>query len=203
MSRRACSIWREMRRSSAAALSKATEVVNLQVIVQQTLQRFSVSAAVSVVGARHQQCEIFLFALVACEVRMNALGKVAEKRLEAWRQVDLFRFVGFSEGGIVCFLRLLSRLLCSTPGGIRIIEIDLTLSDACFQLVELCIENSNHSQIAAFKRLELHANFGKFRFTLRQRSTHSRQLLAFVEQCIVVRGSLENNFGWHCGQLLV
>jgi hypothetical protein len=128
---------------------------------------------------------------------VDALGNVAEKRLEAGRWVEVFGFVGIAKCGIMGLLRALTGFFGSAASGVGVIEIDFALGNACFDIVELRVENPNLAKVAAFKRLELNANFGKLRFTLRQRGADRGKLLALVKQAVSVATLLENDFAWH------
>jgi hypothetical protein len=170
---------------------------DFKVIVKQTLQRFGVAAAIGVIGASHQQSKVPLLAVVAREVGVDALGNVAEKRLEAGRRVKLFGFVGIAECGIMGFLRTLAGFLSSAASRVGVVEIDFALGDPCFEIVELRVEDSNLAKVAPLKGLELDADFGKLRFALRQRGADDGKLLALLAQAVGVRSSLEDDFAWH------
>jgi hypothetical protein len=181
--------------------------VDLAVIVQQTLQRFGIAAAVRLIGAGHQQREVPLLGVVAREVGMNALGHIAEERFEARRWVELLGFASLAECGIVSLLRALTRLFGMATGGVGVVEVDFPLGDARFQIVKLSIENADLPKITAFEGFQLGADLGKLGFALGEHSANGDKLLALVEERGGVRGLLENDFGWHAasheGELLV
>src|ERR1700684_2080891 len=64
--------------------------VDLEMVVEQLLQSLGVTAAIRLVGARHQQREVLLFCLVTGKVRVNALCNLAKQRLETRRRIKLF-----------------------------------------------------------------------------------------------------------------
>jgi hypothetical protein len=171
--------------------------VNFAVIVKETLQGFGVAAAVGLIGAGHQQSEMLLLGVVAREVWMDALGDVAEEGLEAGRWVELFGFVSIAECGIMGLLRTLTGFLGSAAGGVGIVEVDFALGDARFEVVELGVEDADLTKVTAFEGLELGADLGKLRFALGERCANGGKLLALVEEGVVVRGLLEDDFGWH------
>jgi hypothetical protein len=171
--------------------------VDFAVIVKKTLQSFGVTATVGLIGAGHQQGEVLLLIVVAGEVGMDALGDVAEEGLEAGRWVELFGFAGIAECGIVSFPRAMASLLGAAASGVGVVEVNFALGDACFQLVELSVEDADLAEVTAFEGLELGADLGKLRFALCERGANGGKLLALVEQGVVVRGLLEDDFGWH------
>jgi hypothetical protein len=171
--------------------------VDLPVIVKETLQSFRVTAVVSLVGAGHQQSEVLLLGLVAREVGVNALGDLAKKGLEGGRWIELFGFVGIAECGIMCLLRSLAGILSSAAGGVGVVEVDFTLGDACFHVIEFCVEDADLAEVTPFKGLELGAELGKFRFAFREPRANGSKLLALVEEVDIVRGLLKDDFGWH------
>jgi hypothetical protein len=89
--------------------------VDLAMIVKQTLQALGVAAAVGLIGACHQQGEVFLLCVIASEVGVNALSDIAEESFEAGRWIELFGLVRLAECGIMSLLRALTRL----PGSRR------------------------------------------------------------------------------------
>jgi hypothetical protein len=171
--------------------------VDFAVIIKETLQSLRVSATVSLIGACHQQGEVLLLGIVAREVGVDALGDVAEEGLEAGRRVELFGFVGIAKCSVMGLLRALARLFSSAAGGVGVVQVDLTLGDARFELVERGIEDADLAEVTAFESLELGADLGNLRFALGERSANGGQLLALVEEGDGVRGLLENDFGWH------
>jgi hypothetical protein len=171
--------------------------VNFAVIVKETLQGFGVAAAVGLIGAGHQQGEVFLLGIVACEVGVDALGDVAEEGLEAGGWVELFGFVGIAKCGIMGFLRTLTGFLGSAAGGIGAVEVDFAPGDARFEVVEFGVEDADLTKVTAFEGLELGADLGKLRFTLGEHIADGGKLLALVEESGGVRDSLEDDFGWH------
>jgi hypothetical protein len=171
--------------------------INLAMIVQQTLQRLSITTAVSLIGTSHQQRKVPLLVVIARKVRMYALSHVAEEGLQARRRIKLLSLASLAERGIMGLLRLPAGLLGSTPRRAGVIKGDLALSNPRLQLIELSIENAHLAKIPSFKSLKLRPNLGKFRFALSQRSANASKLLTPVEQCSVVRSLLEDDFGWH------
>ena len=119
-------------------------------IVKQTLQHFSVAAAVGLVGARHQQGKVLLLGVIPREVRMNALGNLAEQRLEAGRRVKLFGFARRAERADLGLLRALASLRSPAPCRVGVVEVDLPLRDARLQVVELGIQNADLAQVTPF-----------------------------------------------------
>ncbi len=168
--------------------------VDLVVIVKQPLQRLGIAAAISLVRASHQQREVLQLGVVACEVRVDALGDVAEQGLEAGRRVKLFGFVGLTECSIVGLLCLPASLFGAAASGVRIIEVDLAFSDARFEIVKLGIENPDLAEITAFECLQLRANLRKLGLTLGKRSANRSKLLALVDERGGVRALLKDNF---------
>ena len=171
--------------------------INLAMIVKQTLQGFGVAATVGLIGAGHQQSEVLLFRVIAREVGVDALGNIAEEGLEARRWVELFSFMGIAECGIMGLLRALARLLSSAPGRVRVVEGDFALGDARFQIVEFGIKDTDLAKITTFEGLQLSADLGKLGLALGERRANSGKLLALVEEGLVVRSLLENDFCWH------
>jgi hypothetical protein len=171
--------------------------VDFAVIVKQTLQGFGVATAVRLIGASHQQGEVLLLGVVAREVGVDALGDIAEECLEAGRWVELFGFAGIAKCGIVGFLRALTGFFGSAPGGVGVVEIDFALGDARFKVVEFGVEDADLAEVSTFEGLELRSDLGKLGFALGEHRTDAGKLLAFVEEDGVVRGLLENDFGWH------
>jgi hypothetical protein len=171
--------------------------VDLAMIVKKTLQSFGVSTTVGLIGAGHQQREVLLFDVVACEVGMDTLGDIAEEGLEAGRRVELFGFVGVTERSIVRLLRALTSLLGVATGRVGVVQVNLALGDARFEIIELRVEDADLAEIAALKGLELGAELGKLRFALREHGANAGKLLALVEEGGGIRRLLENDFGWH------
>ncbi len=171
--------------------------VDFAVIVKQTLQGLGVATAVGLIGASHQQSEVLLLGVVAREVGVNALGDVAEEGLEAGRRVELFGIVSLAECGIMSLLRALAAFLSAAAGGVGAVEVDFAFGDARFEIVELSVEYANLAKVTAFEGLELSADLGKLRFALGKRGANGGKLLALIEEGCVVRGLLENDFGWH------
>ena len=171
--------------------------IDFSMIVKQTLQAFGVAAAIGLIGARHQQSEMLLLGVITREVGVDALGDLAEECLEAGRWVELLGFAGFAECGIMGLLRALAGLLGSAPGGLGVVEVDFPLSDAGFDLIEFGVEDADLADITSFEGLELCADLGELGFAFSERRTDSGKLLAFVDEGGVVRGLLEDDFGWH------
>ncbi|WP_433983956.1 hypothetical protein RBB78_00665 [Tunturiibacter empetritectus] len=140
---------------------------------------------------------MFLLRVVAREVGMDALGDVAEESLKAGRWVELFGFTSITECGIVGLLRALAGLLGSATGGVGVVEIDLALGDARFEVVEFGVENADLAEVTTFKGLELGSDLSKLGFALGKHRADSSKLLALVEERGVVRSLLEDDFGWH------
>ena len=138
-----------------------------------------------------------MLSVVARKVGVDALGDVAEESLEAGRWVELFGFAGLAECGIMGLLRTLAGFLGSTAGGVGVVEVDFALGDARFEVVEFGVEDADLAKVTAFEGLELGADLGKLRFALGERSANGDKLLALVEEGCVVRGLLEDDFGWH------
>ncbi len=171
--------------------------IDLAVIVEQTLEGFGVAAGVGLIGAGHQEGEVLLLGVVAGEVWVDALGDLAEEGLEAGWRVELFGFAGLAECGIVGLLCALPGLFRPAAGGVGVVEVDFALGDARFEVVELGVEDANLTDVTAFEGLELGADLGEFGFALGKRGADDGKLLALVEERVVVRGSLEDDFGWH------
>jgi hypothetical protein len=171
--------------------------VDLAVIVKETLQGFNVAAAVGLIGTGHQQSEVLLLGVVACEVGVYTLGDVAEEGLEAGRRIELFGFVGLTECGVVGFLSALAGLLGSPAGGLGVVQVDFARGNARFEVVELGIEDADLAEVTAFEGLQLGAEVGKFRFALGEHRADGSKLLTLIEEGCVVRGLLEDNFSWH------
>jgi hypothetical protein len=171
--------------------------VDLAVIVEEALQGFHVTAVVSLIGAGHQQRKVLLLRRVACEVGMHALSDFAKESLEAGRRLELFSLAGIAECGIMSLLRALAGILSPAAGGVGFVEVDFALGDARFKIVEFSVKDADLAQVTSFKGLELSAKLGKLRFALSQPRANGGQLLALVEQIEIVRGLLEDDFGWH------
>ncbi len=181
--------------------------VDFAMIVKQTLQGLGVATTVGLIGAGHQQSEVLLFCIVAREIGMNAFCDVAEEGFEARRWIELFSFMGFAECGIVGLLRLPTSLLGTTACGVGVVESDLAFGDTRFQIVEFGVENTDLAEITTFEGLKLGSDLCDLGFALGERRANHGKLLALVEESLVVRGLLENNFGWHAasreGEVLV
>ena len=136
--------------------------MDLAMIVQQTLESFGVAAFIGLYGTGHEQREMLLLDGVASEVRVDALGEVAEEGLDAGRWIELLSFLGgIGKCGIMAFLRALTGLLRALTGGVRVVKVDFTLDDACFELIELGVEDANLAEVAAFEGLELGTELGE------------------------------------------
>jgi len=170
---------------------------DLAVILKETLQDFYVAAAIRLIGAGHQQCEVLLLGLGAREVRVNALRKLAKEGLEDGRWIELFGFAGIAECGVMGLLCALAGILSSAAGSVGVIEINFALGDARFEFVELSVKDANLAEVTPFKGFKLGAELGKLRFALRQPRANRSELLALVEEIDTVRGLLEDDFGWH------
>lgn len=173
------------------------EGIDLTVIVEQALQGFSIATAVGLIGTGHQQGEVLLLGVIACEVRVDALGDVTEEGLQTGWRIELFRLAGLPKCGIVSLLRTLTSLLGAMACGVGVVESDFALSDACFKLIKFSVEDANLAKIPAFKALELSAKLGKLGFAFGKRGADSGKLLTLVEESGGVRGLLENDFDWH------
>jgi hypothetical protein len=171
--------------------------VDLAVIVQEALQGFCVSAIVGLIGAGHQQGEVLLLGCVSREVRMDALGDLTKEALKARGWVELFGFAGITECRIMGLLCALAGILSSAARGVGVVEVDFALRDARFEIVELSVEDTDLVEITSFKGLEFGAELGKLRFAFRKLRSNGSKLLALVEDVEIVRGLLEDDFGWH------
>jgi hypothetical protein len=191
---------RDAEKLSSSAFARNGRV-DLAMIVKQTLQRFGIAAAVGPIGASHQQREVLLLGIVAREVRVYALGDIAKERLEAGRRIELFGFASLAERGIMGLLRALAGLLGTAARRVRVVQVDLALSNTSFQVIELGIQDANLAKITAFKSLKLSADLRKLRLALSERRANGGKSLALVEQRSVVRGLLEDDFGWHAASL--
>ncbi len=110
---------------------------------------------------------MLLLGIVACEVRMDTLGDVAEEGLEAGRRVELLsasRASPYAASWVSC--ACWRGFFGSAAGGVGVVEVDFAFGDARFEIVELGIENTDLTEITAFKGLELGADLGKLRFAL-------------------------------------
>ena len=94
-------------------------------------------------------------------------------------------------------LRLAAGLLGADAGGVGVVEVDFALGDAGFDVVELGVEDADLAEVTAFEGLELGAELGELGFALGERGADGGELLALVEEGEVVRGLLEDDFGWH------
>jgi hypothetical protein len=171
--------------------------VDLAVIIQQGLQSFDVAAAVGLIGAGHQQGEMFLLGVVARKIRMDAFGDVTEEGLERGWWVKLFGCMGIAECCVVRFLRSLAGFLCSLAGGFGVVEINLAFGDASLEFIEFRVENTDLTEITTFESLELGADLGELRLALDEQGANSGKLLALVEEVRGVRGWLKSDFDWH------
>jgi len=175
--------------------------VDFAVIIKQTLQGFCIAAAVGLICASHQQSEVLLLRVIACEVGVNALSDITKESFEAGWWIELFGLTRLAECGIVGLLRALAGLLCSAPGGVGVVEVDFALSDACFEIVEFCVKDADLPKVTAFKSFELGSDLGKLGFALGEHRSDAGKLLALVEERVVVRSLLEDDFGWHSASL--
>jgi hypothetical protein len=171
--------------------------INLQMIIQQALQRLRVAAAIRLIGPCHQQREVPLLVIIARKVRVYALGDIAKERLEARRRIELCSFIGLPERSIMGLLRALASLLGPAACRVGVIKVDLALCNARLQLIKLRIQHADLPKVTAFKSLQLRTNLRKLRFALGKRRANGGKLLALVEQSGLVRALLEDNFGWH------
>jgi hypothetical protein len=171
--------------------------IDFTVIIEKTLQGFSIAAFVSLIGASHQQGEMLLLGFVACEVGVDAPGDVAEESLEAGWRIELFGFAGVAECGVTTFLCALAGLFGAAARSIGVVEIDFALDDARFELVELGVEDANLVEVTAFEGPELGADPGKVRFALGKPGADGSKLLAFAEKGSVVRSLMKDDLGWH------
>jgi hypothetical protein len=177
--------------------------VDLTMIIKETLQGFGVATAIGLIGAGHQQREVFLLAIVARKVGMDAFGNVTEEGLQAGRWIELLDFVGIAECSVMGFLRPLTGFIGSVAGGVGVVEIDFALGNACFDVVKLGVENTDLAEVAVFEGLELGAQLSQLRFAIGELGTNASKLLAFVEEGNSVRGLLEDDFGWHAASASV
>src|SRR5271156_4595416 len=100
-------------------------------------------------------------------------------------------------------LRALAGLLGAAAGGVGVVEVDLALGDARFEVVERGVEDADLAEGTAFEALELGADLGKLGLALGERDADGSKLLALVEESGGVRGLLEDDFGWHAVPVLV
>jgi hypothetical protein len=166
-------------------------------IVKETLQGFGITPVVGLIGAGHQQGEVSPFGVVAREVGVDALGDVAKKGLKAGWWIELFNLVSIAECGLMSLLCTLTGLLCSTTGGVGVVEIDFAFGNARFDVVKFSVKDADLAEVTAFKGPELGTDLGKLGFALSELGTNGRKLLALIENSGIVRGLLENDFGWH------
>ncbi len=171
--------------------------VDLAVVVEETLEGFGVAAGVGLVGAGHEEGEVLLLGVVAGEVRVDALGEVAEEGFEAGGWIELFSFVGCAEGFVVGLLGLAAGLFSAEASGVGVVEGDLALGDAGFELVELGVEDADLAEVAAFEGFELGAELGELGLALGEGGADEGELLALVEEGGGVRGWLEDDLGGH------
>jgi hypothetical protein len=169
--------------------------IDLTVIVEQALQSFGIAAAVSLIGAGHQQGEVFLLSVIARKVGVDALSDLAEECLEAGGRVELFGFSGSAECGVMGRLCLATRFFGSAPRGVGVVKIDLALANPRFNIVQFSVKHAHLTKVTTLESFELSAELGKLRFALGQPCANAGKLLAFVEEGNLVRALLEDNFG--------
>jgi hypothetical protein len=100
-------------------------------------------------------------------------------------------------------LRLLPCFFGAAAGGVGVVEIDFALGDARFKLVELGVEDADLAEITAFEGFELGAELGELGLAFGERAADGGELLALVEKSEIVRGGLEDDFGWHAAYRVV
>jgi len=167
------------------------------VIVKETLQGVRVTVVVGLIGAGHQQGEVLLLSRVAREVGVDALCDLAKERFKAGRWIELFGLVGIAKCGIMRLPRALARILSPVAGGVGVVEVNFAFGDARFEIIEFSVKDADLAEVTSFKGLELGAELGKLRFAFREPRANGGKLLALVEEVEIVRGSLEDDFGWH------
>ncbi len=172
------------------------------VVVEKTLQRVGIAAAVGSVGPGHQPGEVLLLGGVLGEVRVDALGDIAEEALEAWRRIELLGFMRFAVCGFVSFCGSLAGFLGTLPRRVGVVEIHLALGDAGFEVVEIGVQDADLPQIAAFEALQLDAQMRQLGFAIGKRRPDSGQLLASVKKLSFSRRLLQDDFAWH-GSLII
>lgn len=171
--------------------------VDLAMIVEKTLQGLNIAAFICLVGAGHQEGEVLLLGIIACEVGMDALGKVAKESLQARWRVELLWLDGVVKSRVMALLRAASCLGGPLAGSIGFIEIQFALNNTRLQVIELGVEHAYLAEVAAFKCLELGAELRKLSFTLGQEAANGDKQLALFKESCVVRSLLKNDFSRH------
>ena len=96
-------------------------------------------------------------------------------------------------------LRLPAGFFGPAASGVGVVEINFTLGDVRFDVVELGVQDADLTEVTAFERLELGAELGEApisRSASRVRTAASCSAPVF-EEGEIVRGLLEDDFGWH------
>ena len=99
----------------------------------------------------------------------------------------------------VGFLRALAGFLCTAAGGVRVVEFDFTLGDACCNFVQLRIKNADALEIADFKCLQLGAKLRDVGFAVGKGGADGGKALTLFGEMRGVGIGLEDDFGWHRG----
>src|SRR5262249_43812416 len=141
--------------------------------------------------------EMFLLSIVTGKVGMDTFGYFTKKGLQAERWIELFDFVRISERSIMGFLRPFTCFIGPMTSSVGVVEVDLALCNAGFDVVQFSVENTYLAEVAVFEDLELGAQLGHLSFTISKLGTNDSEFLALVDESYIVRSLLEDDFRWH------